>query len=405
MGKLLVLADKHAQLFIVNADIILHHIPGRFAVIVKIVPDKIEYHVRVVHRGSAITFLCKAVVVIPWLHHFDQFVHTMTEVAGGGIIGQHSAHFFFRKAYHFIKLGRERVVGADIEAAGEVVHGYRNYSSNETTLDAGIGSGFYFIEEGTQITFAMRFVSITSHSLSIREDSISKVVVFINEEIDALIDTSTCLIKKLQLFHRSIFSTQFTQCIRWQTVGIYFAKVFKSGLAMRIQPLTVVVQFAYNSGEIEIEHQIAVTVTCGILADVKIPKQSIELILGAYIIIMLQHTHRQALAKTMRTDKEEKLVRLFYHRNKPCLVYIITVITTDYRVVHHPIGNTFSIRCNIFFHNLCFFCGIHFEFKQRCVLSAISPNKDSFFFIPRSLLYLICLHSIRLQILILKIGG
>ena len=251
----------------------------------------------------------------------------------------------------------------------------------------------------------MRFVSITSHSLSIREDSISKVVVFINEEIDALIDTSTCLIKKLQLFHRSIFSTQFTQCIRWQTVGIYFAKVFKSGLAMRIQPLTVVVQFAYNSGEIEIEHQIAVTVACGILSDVKVTKQSIELILGAYIIIMLQHTHRQALAKTTRTDKEEKLVRLFYHRNKPCLVYIITVITTDYRVVHHPIGNTFSIRCNIFFHNLCFFCGIHFEFKQRCVLSAISPNKDSFFFIPRSLLYLICLHSIRLQILILKIGG
>ena len=162
VGKFLVLADKHTQLFIVNADIILHHIPGRFAVIVKIVPDKIEHHVRVVHRGSAITFLCKAVVVIPWLHHFDQFVHTMTERAGGRIIGQHSAHFFFRKAYHFIKLGRERIVGADIEAAGEVVHRHRADSGNETTLDAGIGSGFYFIEEGTQIPFAMRFVSISS---------------------------------------------------------------------------------------------------------------------------------------------------------------------------------------------------------------------------------------------------
>ncbi|MCG4753553.1 hypothetical protein L0N02_20740, partial [Blautia faecis] len=53
---------------------------------------------------------------------------------------------------------------------------------------------------------------------------------------------------------------QFVHRILWQIVGIYFAEVLKGGATMRIQPLSVVVQFTDYSGEVEIQHQIPVPV-------------------------------------------------------------------------------------------------------------------------------------------------
>ena len=74
---------------------------------------------------------------------------------------------FWSETYHLVKFRCERVVGSDVETACEVVHCHGTYAGNETTFDAGIGSGFNFIEEGTQITFAMRFVRITVQALYI----------------------------------------------------------------------------------------------------------------------------------------------------------------------------------------------------------------------------------------------
>ena len=45
---------------------------------------------------------------------------------------------------------------------------------------------------------------------------------------------------------------------------------------------------------------------------VKAAEEGIELVVGVQVIIVLQHTHRQALAKATGTDKEKELVRFFY---------------------------------------------------------------------------------------------
>ena len=121
---------------------------------------------------------------------------------------------------------------------------------------------------------------------------------------------------------------------------------------MRIQPFSVIVQFTDYSGEVEIQHQITISVRGWVLSDVKVAKQRFELILGKYIIIVLQHIYCEAFAETARTNKEEKLVRLFYHGYKPGFVHIITVVAADYCKVHHAVWDTFPVRCYIFFHNL-----------------------------------------------------
>ena len=84
---------------------------------------------------------------------------------------------------------------------------------------------------------------------------------------------------------------------------------------MCVQSGTIVMQFANDTGEIEIQYQVAVPVTCRILPYVEVSKQGVEFILGSYIIVMLQHIQRQTFAETTRTDKEKITVGAFYQRD------------------------------------------------------------------------------------------
>ena len=108
----------------------------------------------------------------------------MMKRAGGRIIGQHFAYFLFRETHHLIEIRCERVVGADVESAGQIVHDHGTYTGDEATLDTGVGSCFHLVEEGAQIAFAMCLVGVTMQTLRIGEDGIGKVVVLIDEEIN-----------------------------------------------------------------------------------------------------------------------------------------------------------------------------------------------------------------------------
>ena len=104
----------------------------------------------------------------------------MIEGAGSGIIGQHLSHFLLRESHHLVELLRERVVSADIESAGEIVH------RNGTDTCDGIGPCFYLVEKSTQIAFAMCLVGVVAQTLRIGEDSVGEVVIFVDEKINSL---------------------------------------------------------------------------------------------------------------------------------------------------------------------------------------------------------------------------
>ena len=52
-----------------------------------------------------------------------QLVYRMIEWACCGVILQHIPYIFFCESCHFIELWIQRVIGADVESAGQVVHG------------------------------------------------------------------------------------------------------------------------------------------------------------------------------------------------------------------------------------------------------------------------------------------
>ena len=355
MGKFLVLADEHAQFLVVDADVLFYHVI-RSITVQDVVLNEVKHHIGVVHRSSAVAFLREAIVVVPRFHYLYQFVYGVVEGAGSRIVGQHLAHFLFREAHQLVKLRCEGVVGADVEAAGEVVHRHGAYSCDETTLDAGISPCFYFIEESAQVAFTVRFVGVAVQAFGVGEDGVGEVVVFVDEEIHLLSGTFAGLIEVIQLFHRSAHGTQpFWSALR-QKVGIFLAEVLESNPTVRIQSFAIVAQLAGDAGEVEVEHQISITARCGVLADVQVSKEVFEPVAGAHVVVVLQHIQRQALTESTGADEEKESIRLLYHGDEAGLIHIIIIFTTDDREVHHAVRETFSAGYYVFqwIHNLSF---------------------------------------------------
>jgi len=117
---------------------------------------------------------------------------------------------------------------------------------------------------------------------------------------------------------------------------------------VRIQSLTVIIQFAGDAGEIEIKYEIAVTVRRGMLPDVKVAKECIELVAGTHIVIVLQQIQCETLAETAWANEEKETVRLLYHRDETGLIHIIIIVETNVCEVHHTVRDAFPVGHYVF---------------------------------------------------------
>ena len=187
------------------------------------------------------------------------------------------------------------------------------------------------------------------------------MVVFIDEEIHFLSGTLACLIDELQLRYSSAFGVQFFPGVRGEEVGIFLTKTLDGSTAVFIQPFAVIIQLAADTGKVEIEHEVAISVRCGGFTNVEATKEVIELIAGVYIVVVLQYVQCQALAEASRTDEEKETIRLFYQGDKAGFVYIIIVFAANNRKVHHSVGKSLSVRYYIF-------QWIHFLSSYYCFL-------------------------------------
>ena len=184
------------------------------------------------------------------------------------------------------------------------------------------------------------------------------MVVFVDKEIYLQIHAGAGLIEVLQLFHGSAHGVQSLQSALGKEVFIRLAEVLESSAAVRVQPFTVVVQLAGDAGEVEVEHEVAVAARRGVLSDVEVAEEVVELAACTYVVVVLQGVQCQTLAETPGTDEEKETVCLLYQGDETCLVHIIIVFVANVREVHHPVGEAFSVRYDVFhcFHRLSSFC-------------------------------------------------
>ena len=355
MGKLLVVADEHTKLVIIYTDVILYHITRNITIIVNILVDEIQHHHRVIHRYLTISVDSKAIVIIPWLHHLDKFIHGMTERTNRRIVGQHLTYFFLRKSRHLVKLGAQGIVGTDVETTGQIIHRHRTDTCYENTLQGCTCSRLHRIKEETQIAFAMRLLAITGHILRLSKNLIGKMVVLIYEEIDLLTNFITLLTDILQLVDTPFLLIHFLLDIFRKIQLINITEKIISHVRGSIQTILIIVDTSCNYREIQIQHQKGITLRGWILTYIKITKELLKLILLVHIIVILEHRKGKALAESARANIKEKLICCLYFFYKRSLIHIIAIILSNILEIHHAIRDALAIYAFLLLFHIYYF--------------------------------------------------
>ena len=290
MCKLLVLADEHAEFVVIQSDIFLYHIFRQSSPISYIIINEIEHHIRIIHGGFSVRSLCEAIVVVPWLHQFYQFIHgVVVEIEGIGIVSEHFAHFFLREARHLVKLVCQGVVGADIETAGQIIHSNRTNTRYEYSLQGGIGCRLDSIEEFTEISRSMGFCLIAVEAIRLCQNGIGEMIVLVNEEIHLLSGLLAFLAEIVQLLCCTILLVHLFFQVGWQILCIHIAEVVKLCVAMRIKSLLVILKIGIYHGKVERDNQIGIMLRCRIFTDIQSSKQFLKPVSHIDVIILLEH--------------------------------------------------------------------------------------------------------------------
>mgnify|MGYP000740172672 len=265
------------------------------------------------------------------------------ELAGGGIIRQHLAHVLFRESGQLVEFGGEGVVGADVESAGQVVHRYGAYTGDETPLDGGVGTRLHGVEEAAQIARTVRFALVAVQAGGFGQYLVGEVVVLVDEEEDLLTCFIALLVEVVQLLHGSLLLVHLLLDVFGQILGIYVTEEVEFGVVMRVERLAVAVQLGIHYGEVQVNHEVGVSLLRGMLADVESAVLFFEIRLVAHVIVVVQHGDGETFAEPPWTDVEEVLVGILYHGDKTGFVHVVTIVFADIDKVHHSVGNTLAL--------------------------------------------------------------
>ena len=126
----------------------------------------------------------EAVAVVPLAHHRQRLVDVLVEHAVVAVALQYGAHLCGGEAEHLIELRHQADVGADVEAAGHVVHGDRRHAGNEYALHAAAVPGAR-LERGEEV--AVEAAAVGKRLVRLRpavgEDGIGEVVVLVDQHV------------------------------------------------------------------------------------------------------------------------------------------------------------------------------------------------------------------------------
>ena len=224
------------------------------------------------------------------------------------VVGEHLSHFSLRESNHLVETVVQGIVGADVEAAGEVVECHGTDTRDEDTLDTRISARLDGVEEGTQVARTVRLSLVFIQTGGIGEDVVGEVVVLVNEEINLCICLARFPIQMVKLFHTTVLFVHFLLDALGQVLLIDIAEIIEFRIAYRIQCTAVIAQVGIDHGKVEIDDKILVVVRRWMLADIQVAIESFELILLIDIIIMTEHRHGKALAEAFGADEEKESV-------------------------------------------------------------------------------------------------
>ena len=181
------------------------------------------------------------------------------------------------------------------------------------------------------------------------------MVVLIYEEIDLLTNFITLLTDILQLVDTPFLLIHFLLDIFRKILQINITEKIISHVTGSIQTILIIVDTSCYYREIQIQHQIGITLRGWILTYIKITKELFKLILLIHIIVILEHRKGKALAETARANIKEILICRLYFFYKRSLIHIIAIILSNILKIHHAIRDALAIYAFLLLFHIYYF--------------------------------------------------
>ena len=101
----------------------------------------------------------------------------------------------------------------------------------------------------------------------------------------------------------------------------------------------LVVGFAADLGEVELEHHVAIGVFRRVLAEPESAEELFEVLLLAQVVVALHHGDEERLAESARADEEDEAVQRLHLREVFRLVHIVKPLVSDSPEIRNAVWN------------------------------------------------------------------
>jgi len=141
--------------------------------------------------------------------------------------------------------------------------------------------------------------------------------------------------------------------IIFQIMLIIFNKFQSGQFYSKVKRMFHFINFRRNFRKIKLKNKIRISFFTGVIMDISPREKIVKFFFSLNIIISFYNGKPQRFAESSRSDKKEVIGRIFYIMYEFCLIYIVTVIFSNFFIIRYSIGNFF--RFIFFIHNFVSF--------------------------------------------------
>ena len=276
--------EQVAQLAVVDAHVGVDQVVRRGLVrngCLQVIQD----HIRVVEVVAG----CRSepVAIVPFAHHCHRLVHVLVEHAVAAVGLQDAAHFGLGEAKNLVELWHRADVGADVEAAGDVVHGDRRHAGDEQALDAAAvaGAGLQSGEE-VAVEAAAMGEGVIRLGAAIGEYGVGEIVVLVDQHVQRDAVPGGELEQFVQFAVDRRIGEDTVDHRLGEQVRVGLQRVTQHDETVGLEPLSQGLQRVVERRKVEAQNDVAVAVRGGLPPDFRAGEQRLEPVRGVAIVVV-----------------------------------------------------------------------------------------------------------------------
>ena len=319
------------QLAVVDAHVVVDQLVGRRLESIQRL-QVIQRHVAVDDGFGA--RLVEVIVVVPVIDNGAMGAEILAEGAEQGL------HLGVIEAEQAVEFGIEADVGADVEAAGDIVHGERRDAGDEQPRQTAARAARGPLEQGEKALekpAAMGQLAIRRFAL-VDQDIVGEMVVLIDEEIKLKLALGQEGKQPLQALIAIGLAHDRRRFVRRNPVGMALEQVVDANARVSVEGRLQTVQHV-DHGKIEAQGQILPLLRGRVSRDPGIGEQFLKPFGPLRVVVAFHHRLQEAFAEAARADQKEKPSGGLQQRQVVGFVDVILVASTQLDEVGHAIGN------------------------------------------------------------------